>query len=129
MYRYVLPGVLLALMGLSVNGCAVYTATSGRVVLKDDSAPAEVRFHTNDRAQIQNYYRSTASASESSSATRPVRGARLPADVKAAPLPRSLERSLSPLPFDYIRVRTGQDIVLMNRKTRVVLDVIYGVAD
>jgi len=48
---------------------------------------------------------------------------RVPADVHYEPLPRDLERKLSPLPDrNMIRVRIGQDIVLMNRKTRVILD-------
>jgi len=45
------------------------------------------------------------------------------------PLPYDLDRRLSRLPSSYVRVRIGQDIVLMDGRTRVVLDVIYGVGN
>jgi len=52
---------------------------------------------------------------------------RLPDDVKYEPLPRDLERQLPPLPSrDYVRVRVGTDLLILNKKTRVVLDVAKG---
>jgi len=39
-----------------------------------------------------------------------------------------LERDLAPLPGNYVRVRVGGDIVLMDGKTRVVFDILHGIA-
>jgi hypothetical protein len=52
---------------------------------------------------------------------------RLPPGLQGDALPYELERKLSRLPSSYVRVRIGQDIVLMDRNTRVVFDVVYGV--
>ncbi len=52
---------------------------------------------------------------------------RLPEDVQYEPLPRELEQRLPPLPSpDYIRVRVGTDFLILNRKTRVVVDLAQG---
>lgn len=52
---------------------------------------------------------------------------RLPEDVRYEPLPVELERKLPPLPDNnYVRVRVGQDIVLFDKKTRVVFDIAHG---
>ena len=45
-------------------------------------------------------------------------GSRLPAD---------LERTLRRLPEDYVRISVGGDILLMNKKTRYVFDVVFDV--
>jgi hypothetical protein len=52
---------------------------------------------------------------------------KLPLGLASEPLPRELESTLSPLPGNYVRVRVGRDIVLMDSRTRVVFDVIYGI--
>lgn len=49
---------------------------------------------------------------------------RVPAGVHGRPLPSELERRLSRLPAGVSRVRVGAEIVLINDRTRVVLDVI-----
>lgn len=55
------------------------------------------------------------------------RNDRLPEDVEYKPLPRDLEQRLPPLPSrDYIRVRVGTDLPILNKKTRVVIDVAQG---
>jgi hypothetical protein len=42
-------------------------------------------------------------------------------------LPPELERQLAPLPSpNYVRVKVGQDLVIMNKQTRVVLDIAVG---
>jgi hypothetical protein len=52
---------------------------------------------------------------------------RLPDDVKYEPLPRDLEQQLPQLPSkDYVRVRVGTDLLILNKKTHVVLDVAKG---
>ena len=55
------------------------------------------------------------------------RNDRLPEDVEYQPLPRDLERRLPPLPSpDYVRVRVGTDLLILNKKTRVVIDMVQG---
>lgn len=59
------------------------------------------------------------------------RGAVLPADLEKEmqPLPRELEIKLKPLPSpDQVRVTVGTDIVIMDKTTRKVLDVMRDVA-
>ena len=52
---------------------------------------------------------------------------RLPPGLQGRYLPDDLERRLRRLPDKYVRVKVGTDIVLMDRNTRVVFDIIYGV--
>jgi len=57
------------------------------------------------------------------------RNDRLPNDIEYEPLPRDLERQLPRLPSrDYVRVRVGTDLLILNKKTRVVLDVAQGLS-
>lgn len=51
----------------------------------------------------------------------------LPPDPGGTPLPADLESQLSSLPPGYIRFRVGEDVILMDSRTREVLDVIPGV--
>lgn len=48
----------------------------------------------------------------------------IPRDFQVVPLPLILERHLSPLPLDAIRVQVGANIILMNVKTRQILDLV-----
>jgi len=52
----------------------------------------------------------------------------LPPGIQHRVLPRNLEQKMHRLDPNYIRVIVGQDIVLMNKKTRVIFDVILGAA-
>jgi hypothetical protein len=133
-YKY----VLATLAVLMLSGCASYTATSGQVVIKDDDSRIDVRIGDNDQVLIRDYYKS----SKHKKGLPPglaKRGGnlppglakrdRLPPGLQGDPLPYDLEKQLTRLPSSYVRVRIGQDIVLMDGKTRVVLDVVYGVAN
>ena len=131
--------VLFVLVALMLGGCASYAATSGRVVIKDDTGVVDVRINDHDRAQIRRYYEEIGKHRKALPPGLAKRNGqlppglakrdKLPPGLRSEPLPHDLERKLSPLPSTYIRVRIGQDIVLMDRNTRVVLDVIYGVAN
>ena len=135
MYKY----FLFMLTALMLGGCASYVATSGRVVIRDDDSMVDVHINDHDRAQIRHYYEDSGKHRKGLPPGLAKRNGhlppglakrdKLPPGLRGEPLPRDLERKLSPIPSTYIRVRVGQDIVLMDRKTRVVLDVIYGVAD
>ncbi len=125
MHRYLL-WLLLAVM---LGGCAAYTATSGKVVLKDDSKAADIRLSPSDRRVIEEYYRTHAGQKGTTTKVQAVIGRVLPAGAKTEPLPRELEPKLSPLSSSHVRLRVGQDVVLMDGKTRVIVDVLHGVAN
>jgi len=122
-----------------LSGCASYTATSGQVVIKDDDKMIDVRIGDNDRALIENHYKKSKKHKKGLPPGLAKRGGnlppglakrdRLPPGLQGDPLPYDLEKQLTRLPSSYVRVRIGQDIVLMDRKTRVMVDVVYGVAN
>ena len=123
---------------LMLDGCAAYTATSGQVVIKDDDKMIDVRIGDNDRALIENHYKKSKKHKKGLPPGLAKRGGnlppglakrdKLPPGLQGEPLPSGLEGKLSPLPPNCVRVRVGQDIVLMDKKTRVVFDVVYDIA-
>lgn len=56
------------------------------------------------------------------------RNGKLPPGLEARYLPYDLERRLGRLPGEYARIRVGTDIVLIDIPTKLILDVISGVA-
>jgi len=119
-----------------VAGCAAHAVTSGRVVVRDDRAVAAPRFHERDRAAIEQYYRSVKPKKMLPGLTKReslppglARRDTLPPGLQGRLLPRELEARLTVLPVAQARVVIGRDVVLMQRDTRVVLDILYGVAD
>ena len=129
---------LIVLLAVSVTACAAGVMTSGRVVLKDDTATVDVRFSDRDRELIENYFRpkkgrkglppGLAKRGDNLPPGLAKRD-KLPPGLSGEPLPRDLESRLSPLSDTYVRVRIGGDIVLMDGRTRVIFDVIYGVGN
>jgi hypothetical protein len=124
-----------AALATLVAGCAAIGATSGRVVIQDENTRVAVSFSSHDRALIGEYYDQHKKRLPPGLAKR--RGGlppglakrdRLPPGLQRDPLPRELEAQLSTLPSGYVRVRVGQDIVLIDGRTHVVIDVIYGIA-
>jgi len=124
---------LIALALLMLAGCATQAATSGRVVIRDDTGVVDIRIDDRDRARIHDYYRGgkglPPGLAKRGGHLPPglAKRDRLPPGLQGDALPYELERKLSRLPSSYVRVRVGQDIVLMDRNTRVVLDVVYGI--
>jgi hypothetical protein len=112
---------------LMLDGCAAYTATSGQVVIRDDDTSIDVRIGDHDRVLIRDYYKSAKHKKGLPSGL--AKHDRLPPGLQGDPLPYDLERSLTKLPSSYVRIRVGQDIVLMNGNTRVMVDVVYGIAN
>ena len=135
MYKYISAALAVLMLG----GCASYTATSGRVVIKDDTSVVDIRIEDRDRAIIDNYYKKSYKNKKGLPPGLAKRDGnlppglakrdKLPPGLQGDSLPYELEKQLTKLPSVYMRVRIGQDIVLMDRKTRVVFDVIYGVGN
>ena len=126
---------LMLLLMLTAAGCATHAATSGRVALRDDRAPAELRFHEQDRAVVKEYYRAAKAKKLKPALAKHERlppglakGDTLPPSLHGRPLPGELEARLQLLPGAYVRLIIGPDMVLMHRNTRLVLDILYGIA-
>lgn len=133
MYRLLVVAMLMA----GLNGCATHLMTSGRVVVKDDSYVVDVSFNDHDRQIIREYYQGRGKRKKTPPGLAK-RGDKLPPGLakrdvlppglQGRALPAALETRLTRLSDPFVRVRMGADIVLLDRKTRIILDVIYGVA-
>lgn len=130
--------LLILLTATAVSGCVAGAATSGRVVLKDDNVSVDVRFSDRDRTLIKDYYKPKKGRKglppglakrDGNPPPGLARRDKLPPGLSGEALPRDLDNRLSSLPGNYVRVRIGSDIILMDGKTRVIFDVIYGVGD
>jgi hypothetical protein len=127
----------LCLAALTI-GCASVVGTSGRVVIQDEQKnTVDISINTRDRALIEDYYADKKrkkglppGLAKRGGALPPGLAKRdtLPPGLQSESLPYDLERQLTPLSGNYVRVRINQDVVLMEKRTRVVLDVVYGVA-
>jgi hypothetical protein len=125
-------------------------SVSGRVVVGDEHAQMVIVFSEDDRRHIHDYYyreqeryRDKREKHEKRKARPPGlakrdalppglqkqirRNGQLPPGIEGRRLPDELERHLSPLPANYIRLQVGRDIVLLNQRTRVTVDVIKNI--
>jgi hypothetical protein len=150
MYRY----LLIAVFALSTGAFAADVSVSGGVAAKSGSKSVSVAFSVRDKQVIKHYYKKR-SAQQGNQARRNGKGTppgqakrdgktppglakqgglprgvakqgRLPKEAKTETLPRELENKLSRLPDSYVRVRVGNDFVILDKKTRVVLDIARG---
>jgi hypothetical protein len=145
--------LLLAVTFISMTGCAVHSAdpvrgdvaVSGGVAVGDEHSRVEIMFSTEDRRYIHDYYyRDYDDRKKSNRKNLPPglaerdelppglqkqirRNGQLPPGLQGRHLPHELERRLSPLPPDYVRMQVGRDIVLMNQKTHITVDVIKNI--
>ena len=137
--------VIVTLVGaLLAAGCATHAATSGRVVVTDGNSRVAVVITDADRRVIEDYYKPKKGKTMPPGLAKRngdlppglakreqlppglARRDRLPADIQGEPLPAALEARLSSLPLSHVRIRIGRDIVLMERRTRVMVDIAYG---
>lgn len=141
MYRY----LLVATLAVPMSALAADVSLSGRVSIRDQNKSVDVVFTTSDKATIEKYYRSHESdhkhhKGKHGKKTPPglakkggmppglAKRQRLPDHVEYEMLPRELEGRLAPLPSNYVRVRVGDDFAILDRKSRVVLDMAVGLA-
>jgi hypothetical protein len=122
---------------ISLSGCATNAITSGRVVIQDDHARVAVSIGERDRAIIARYYerlrhkhKTPPGLAKRNGGLPPglVKRDRLPPGLEARGLPLELERELSPVPQGYVRVVIGRDIVLMESRKRVIIDIYRDIA-
>lgn len=125
---------------LLMSGCETLPGISGQVGVSSPHAAVSVAFSDRDRQIISDYY-----AGQARSGRTPPglakrdrlppglekqlrRNGELPPGLQGRGLPGDLEGRLSRLPAGYARVVIGGDIVLSNTRTRVVVDILKGVA-
>ncbi len=130
---------LLVLCALPLLGSC---ATSGVVAIDTGHVSAKVEFGKHDVDVLTSHYRGKHRGKSKHTppghakkgghppgiAKQLERGKGLPPGLDREPLPADLERKLSPLPAGYVRVRVGADLVIMNRDTRVVVDILHDIA-
>ena len=124
----------LIFLGLPVllSGCAGMELTSGNVVLTDSGTSAGLVFTSSERTLIARYYsnlprhkRMPPGLAKREGRLPPglVKRDRLPRGLRGRGLPSDLDRKLHALPDGYVRIVIGNDLVLMNRATREVMDI------
>jgi len=129
----------LALAG-TATGCVSTggTRVSGGVVHQSENSRVEVRFSARDREIIHDYYGQRRASLPPGLAkksklppglSRQVeRTGHLPPGLERQRLPRDLERRLSPVPEGHVRLQVGADVVLMDGRTELILDVVKDIA-
>jgi hypothetical protein len=131
---------VVAGLASGVLGCATTSGTtvSGTVGYRGESARVAVVFSDHDRGLIRDYYGKRRKSLPPGLAKKEElppglkkqveRNGHLPPGLEGARLPRELENQLADIPEGHIRLRVGADVVLMDGKSRLILDVIKDVA-
>ena len=128
------------LLSVFLAGCATTPRVeSGGVGIETEDMRAVIVFSDSDRFKIREHYRKTGKSKKvpPGLAKRDklppglqkhiAKYGKLPPGLEGRRLAPGLERTLSRLPAGFVRLRLGGDVVLLNEKTRVVLDVIWDV--
>ena len=132
--------VLSILLSVMIAACATTPRVdSGSVAVENKDIKAVMVFGDGDREKISRYYKSRVKRKAlppglAKKEKLPPglekhieKHGKLPPGLEGRRLPHDLDRTLTRLPEDYVRLKVGGDIVLMNEKTRVVFDVIWDV--
>ena len=131
--------LMVLLAGLAgMSGCETYP-TYGDVRVHSRDYDVRVVFTDQDRTLIRDYYRvnyrslppglAKQGKVPPGHAKRLARGQPIPPGLESRYLPENLERRLSRLPDDYVRVMIGADVGIMNVRTRVIMDLIEDLDD
>lgn len=131
---------LVIMIALLFSGCATlednFGIRSGEVKVRTEGGYMKVVFSDRDRKTIGNYYAKKGKYKKLPPGLakkdklppglqkRLDAGERLPPGLQRRNLPYELEDILSPLPKGYIRLKVGGDIIIMNKDTEVVVDII-----
>jgi hypothetical protein len=127
-----------------VAGCETFPDYGG-IVLQDENVRVKVEFGEKDRRLIRQHYegkhkkykkqkkyKKTPPGLAKKKKLPPglqkqlVKRGKLPPGLQGRGLPHDLKRQLSPLPRGYVHMKVGGDVIILNEKTRVVVDIVYG---
>lgn len=128
---------IIIFSAVSVLGCTGYTsAPRGSLAVQTDNARIALVFSDRDQAEIRRYYRKHLPPGLAKRDTLPpglrkqvAKRGSLPPGLRGAQLPGELNNRLSRLPEGYIRMRVAEDIILLNERTRIILDVVTNISD
>lgn len=128
------------LMVLSFSGCVtlqdVFDIHSGAIEVETDDGYMKVVFSDRDRRAIRRHYGKRRKYKRLPTGLakkdrlppglqkRIDAGGPLPPGLQRRGLPDELEDILSPLPKGYIRLKVGGNIVIMDKETEVVVDIV-----
>ena len=128
------------LIASNMIGCTTTSRVdSGSIEVRTEEMDARVGFHERDREIIKNYYnyqkkpKSMPPGLAKKESLPPglqnhiMKHGELPPGLQGRSLPYELEKQLTPLPKGFVRLKVGGDVILMNEKTRIVVDVIFGI--
>ena len=125
-----------------LTGCASFPQiNSGVFGVETEDTQVKVAFGDYDRRLIHDYYKNSKNKKRKGLPPGLAKKEKLPPGLQKQlkkngelppglakrNLPRDLEDRLSPIPRGYVRLKVGMDIVLMNEKTEVIVDIIYDV--
>lgn len=138
MITRVSTGLCAAIVIFALAGCETY-GYAGAVSAHDSHTRVTVVFSDADRRILHDYYRidyrSLPPGLAKKGKVPPGHAHRhrvnqpLPPDAAWYYLPYNVERQLSRLPGDYVRIMIGADVAIMNVHTRVIVDLIENVHD
>ena len=120
--------LLTCIFAFALVGC-VYGphGPSGRVVVQGDHGMIDIAFSDHDREAIRDYYGDKKKKKKKSKKKHMPPGlakkGKLPPGLQYRHFPKDLERRLSHIPNDYLRVMIGGGFVLFNKRTQVIFDV------
>lgn len=120
-------------------GCASYPHVDSSIFkIENDDLHVQVAFGDHDRRAIHDYYANKGTKQKglppglarkrklpAGLKKQLEKNGKLPPGLSKRHLPSELEERLSRLPKGYVRLKVGGDIVLMNEKTEVIVDIIH----
>jgi hypothetical protein len=136
-YIYIIGLFLLIIFA----GCSsIPQINSGVFGVKTDDMQVQVAFNDGDRRLIHDYYRHKKIKHKGLPPGLAKKGklppglqkqlkknGKLPPGLAKRNLPFELEKTLSPIPRGYVRLKVGGNIVLMNEETEVIVDIIHDI--
>jgi len=123
------------------SGCvSLPYINSGNVGVKTDDMQVKVGFAESDRRIIYDYYskqkikHNNLPPGLAKKEKLPPglqkqvnKNGKLPSGLAKRNLPHELEDKLTAIPRGYVRLQVGGDIILMNKKTEVIVDIIHDI--
>ena len=111
-------------------GCIAQALTSGHIAFSDDGAGTVPRISAHERMLIHDYCANRVRAAQNGRIVSGLRANRpLPSRLTYHRLPARLENQLEPLPQPYARVVVGTDVLVINRHTRMIVDLARGACE